>query len=156
MLSRETAIYENSFPVEGGTYENAGHVSSQIKALLKRMKISKEVVRRAALVTYESEINICSYARSGKILLRVTPEHVTIEAIDEGQGIVDIELAMQEGYSTATDKIREMGFGAGMGWDFVTSRIFPISFVSPRRSAKAPISRWLLVSIKILMAFSLI
>ena len=115
VFSHEPAIYENSFPVEGGTYENAGHVSSQIKALLKRMKISKEVVRRAALVTYESEINICSYARSGKIVLRVTPEHVMIEAIDEGQGIVDIELAMQEGYSTATDRIREMGFGAGMG-----------------------------------------
>jgi len=115
VLSHDTAIYENSFHVEGGTFENAGHVSSQIKALLKRLKLSKEVVRRAALVTYEAEINICSYADRGQIVLRVTPEHVTVEAIDEGQGIVDIDLAMQAGYSTATEKIREMGFGAGMG-----------------------------------------
>ena len=115
VLSHDTAIYENSFSVEGGTFDNAGHVSSQIKALLKKMKLSKEVVRRAALVTYEAEINICSYADRGKIHLRVTPEHVTVEAIDEGQGIVDIELAMQAGYSTATERIREMGFGAGMG-----------------------------------------
>jgi anti-sigma regulatory factor (Ser/Thr protein kinase) len=67
------------------------------------------------MVTYEAEINICSYAERGRIVLRVTPKFVTIEAIDEGQGIADIELAMEEGYSTATDKIRHMGFGAGMG-----------------------------------------
>lgn len=67
------------------------------------------------MVTYEAEINICSYAERGRIVLRVTPKFITIEAIDRGQGIEDIELAMKEGYSTATDKIRQMGFGAGMG-----------------------------------------
>lgn len=111
----EALIYESAFPVEGGNFDAAGSVSSQIKAILKRMKLPNEVIRRAALVTYESEINIVSYANHGNIILRVTPEHVMIEAIDEGQGIADIELAMQEGYSTATEKIREMGFGAGMG-----------------------------------------
>ena len=111
----EKTLYENSFPVEGGNFDNAGSVSSQIKALLKRLKLSKEIVRRAALVTYESEINIVSYARKGFINLKVTSGQVVIEAIDEGQGIADIALAMQKGYSTATDKIREMGFGAGMG-----------------------------------------
>ncbi|MDD5168233.1 MAG: ATP-binding protein [Syntrophales bacterium] len=115
MPHHEEAIYENSFPVEGGNFDNAGSVSSQVKALLKRLKIPKEIVRRVALVTYESEINIVSYANQGKIVLRVTQEQVVIEAIDEGQGIADISLAMQKGYSTATDKIREMGFGAGMG-----------------------------------------
>ena len=115
MLSNETVIYENYFPVEGGTYNNAGYASSQIKALLKRMKLSKEVFRRAALVTYESEINIASYANHGKIVLRVTNDHVMIEAIDEGPGIVDIKLAMKKGYSTATERVRKMGFGAGMG-----------------------------------------
>ncbi|MBM4271020.1 MAG: anti-sigma regulatory factor [Deltaproteobacteria bacterium] len=79
------------------------------------MGLSRDVVRKASLVAYESEINIVSYARKGMIRLRVVPESILIEAIDEGQGIADIELAMQPGYSTATDKIREMGFGAGMG-----------------------------------------
>ena len=115
MISHESVVYENSFPIEGKTFKNAGRVSSQVKALLKKMELSKEVVRRAAVVTYEAEINICCYAERGKIVLRVTPKFVTIEAIDEGQGIADIQLAMKEGYSTATDKIRSMGFGAGMG-----------------------------------------
>ena len=115
MISHESVVYENSFPIEGKTFKNAGRVSSQVKALLKKMELSKEVVRRAAVVTYEAEINICCYAERGKIVLRVTPKFVTIEAIDEGQGIADIELAMKEGYSTATPQIRRMGFGAGMG-----------------------------------------
>jgi serine/threonine-protein kinase RsbT len=111
----EPVVCEKSFPVEGGTFKNAGYVSRQIKTLLQKMKLSKEVVRRAAIVTYEAEINICSYADHGKILLHVNPEEITIEAIDEGQGIADIDLAMEEGYSTATEKIFHMGFGAGMG-----------------------------------------
>jgi serine/threonine-protein kinase RsbT len=115
VIPHDTLVYENSFLVEGKTFKNAGHVSSQVKALLKNMELSKEVVRRAAVVTYEAEINICCYAERGKIVLRVTPKFVTIEAIDEGQGIADIELAMEEGYSTATAQIRRMGFGAGMG-----------------------------------------
>jgi serine/threonine-protein kinase RsbT len=115
VTSHEALTYENSFTVEGGTFKNAGHISTRVKALLKEMKLPKEIIRRVAVITYEAEINICSYAKRGRIVLRVTPKFVTIEAIDEGQGIADIELAMKEGYSTATDKIRSMGFGAGMG-----------------------------------------
>lgn len=115
MNSHETVVYENSFPLEGRTFKNAGYISRQVKTLLQRMKLSKEVVRRAAIVTYEAEINICSYAEHGKIILQVTPKQIIIEAIDEGQGIENIKLAMKEGYSTATEKIRHMGFGAGMG-----------------------------------------
>jgi anti-sigma regulatory factor (Ser/Thr protein kinase) len=95
--------------------ENTGNVAGQIKALLTDMKLSKEVIRRVATVAYEAETNICSYAERGKIVLRVTPKFVTIEALDEGQGIADIELAMTEGYSTATAEIRRMGFGSGLG-----------------------------------------
>ncbi len=112
MISHET--FEKSFSVKGGL-ENAGHISSQVKVLLTDMNLSKQTIRRAAVVAYEAETNICSYADHGKIVLRVTPKFVIIEAIDEGQGIKDIELAMKEGYSTATEKIRSMGFGAGMG-----------------------------------------
>ena len=115
MISHETVIYENSFLIEGNSFENAGHISTEVKALLKRLKLPKEIVRRAAVVAYEAEMNICSYAERGTIILRVMPKQIFIEAIDEGRGIADIELAMQEGYSTATEKIWRMGFGAGMG-----------------------------------------
>jgi anti-sigma regulatory factor (Ser/Thr protein kinase) len=114
-MSDESVIYEESFPVVCETFENAGRVSTQVKALLKGMKLAAEVVRRAAIVTYEAEMNIFAYAEHGEIILRVTPEQVAIEVIDEGQGIADIQLAMQEGFSTATEEIWRMGFGAGMG-----------------------------------------
>jgi len=111
----EKPLYDGSFTITGGNFDNAGKVSSNIKTILKQIGLSKNVVRKAALVAYESEINIVSYARKGMIRLRVVPECIMIEAIDEGQGIPDIELAMQPGWSTANQRIREMGFGAGMG-----------------------------------------
>jgi serine/threonine-protein kinase RsbT len=112
---RKAPVYRNEFEIEGGNFDKAGEVSSRIKLILKNLGFPNEIVRRAALVAYESEINIVSYARKGIITLSVVPDTITIETIDEGEGIPDINLAMQEGYSTATEKIREMGFGAGMG-----------------------------------------
>ena len=107
-------ITEQTFPVEGG-FENAGRVSSRVKALLAKRNLPKDIIRRVSIVTLEAEMNICSYAHRGHITIRILPHFITIEAIDEGQGIRDIELAMKEGYSTATDKIRSLGFGAGLG-----------------------------------------
>ena len=111
----EKPLYDGSFSIAGGNFDNAGVVSSNIKTILKKIGLPSDVVRKAALVAYESEINIVSYARKGMIRLRVVSDCIMIEAIDEGQGIPDIELAMQPGWSTANQKIREMGFGAGMG-----------------------------------------
>jgi serine/threonine-protein kinase RsbT len=111
----EKPTFESNYTVQGGNFDEAGKVASQIKVVLKKLGLQADVVRKAALVAYESEINIVSYARKGTISISVTPGQVKIETTDEGQGIPDINLAMQEGYSTATSKIREMGFGAGMG-----------------------------------------
>jgi anti-sigma regulatory factor (Ser/Thr protein kinase) len=111
----ENISYQRSFNVEGGNFNQAGTVSTNIKSILKQMDLPIDVVRKSALVSYESEINIVSYARRGVITLTVNSDTVQIEAIDEGPGIPNIELAMQEGYSTADQRIREMGFGAGMG-----------------------------------------
>ena len=111
----EKPLYERCLTVVGGNFDNAGEASAGIKAILRQMGFSSDVVRKAALVAYESEINIVSYARRGMLRLHVVPGSVMIEAIDEGPGIPDIELAMQPGYSTASAKVREMGFGAGMG-----------------------------------------
>jgi serine/threonine-protein kinase RsbT len=115
VISQKTVPYKNSFPIEGKAFKNAGHISGRVKTQLQRMKVPEEIVRRAAIVTYEAEINICSYAERGRIVLQVTSKQITIEAIDEGQGIANIELAMQEGYSTSTKNMWHMGFGAGMG-----------------------------------------
>jgi serine/threonine-protein kinase RsbT len=107
--------YDKIFSVEGGNFQAAGNVSSEIKSILKGLGLPKDTVRRAAIVCYESEINIVSYAKKGEIVLHADDQAVQIEAKDEGSGIPDIELAMKEGYSTATAQVREMGFGAGMG-----------------------------------------
>jgi len=107
--------FEKSFDVEGGSFQHAGTVSGQIKSILKELGVSTDIVRRVAIICYESEINIVSYAKKGQITLAVTDDAVKIETKDEGPGIPDIELAMREGYSTATAAVREMGFGAGMG-----------------------------------------
>ncbi len=101
--------------VGGGNFNDAGRVSSRIKGILKKMCLPPDVIRRAAICTYEAEMNIVCYAQRGAISVCVDNSRVVIKAVDEGQGIPDIDLAMQVGYSTATAKIREMGFGAGMG-----------------------------------------
>ena len=111
----ENTLNKYSFNIEGGNFNVAGTVSMRIKAILKEKGLPGDVVRKSAIVSYEAEINIVSYARKGFINLTVTPENVEIEAADEGPGIPNIEQAMEQGYSTASQQIREMGFGAGMG-----------------------------------------
>ncbi len=99
----------------GRDFTNAGSVSTQIKSILKEIGFDPVIVRRAAIAAYEAEMNVVMYAERGVARLKVSPAQIVIELEDEGKGIEDIELAMQEGYSTATPEMREMGFGAGMG-----------------------------------------
>lgn len=108
-------LLEQEFTVEGGDFIHAGEVSSKIKKTLKDIGIRQEVIRRTAIATYEAEMNVVCYAKQGKFQLAITPERLVIVVQDEGQGIEDINLAMREGFSTASEAIREMGFGAGMG-----------------------------------------
>ena len=107
--------FEKSFNISGGDFVNAGEVASKVKKILQGLGISNKVIRRATIATYEAEMNVVWYARQGTLTLSVTPELLHIKVTDEGNGIENIELAMQEGYSTASEEIREMGFGAGMG-----------------------------------------
>jgi serine/threonine-protein kinase RsbT len=106
---------ERVFEVAGRDFTNAGRASTSIKDTLKRLGVNPSTVRRVAIASYEAEMNLVMYAMRGTLSLRVSPESITIEVVDQGPGILDIELAMQEGYSTATQEMREMGFGAGMG-----------------------------------------
>jgi anti-sigma regulatory factor (Ser/Thr protein kinase) len=117
----ENTLHKYNFEVEGGNFDTAGTVSMRIKSILQQNGLPNDVVRKSAIVCYEAEINIVSYARKGTIILTVTPGAVEIEVADEGPGIPDIELAMKQGYSTASQQIREMGFGAGMGLQNIKS-----------------------------------
>lgn len=108
-------LYSGNFHIEGGNFNAAGVVSTNIKSILKKLGIPGDLVRKAAIVSYEAEINVVSYAKKAVVSLTVNPGFVQIEVHDEGPGIPNLELAMQEGWSTADQKIREMGFGAGMG-----------------------------------------
>ena len=107
--------FESVYQVLGRDFANAGKVSTSIKDTLKRLGVSPAVVRRVAIMSYEAEMNLVMYALRGQISLSVSQEAVTLSVDDDGPGIPDISLAMQEGYSTATPEMREMGFGAGMG-----------------------------------------
>jgi len=129
VCATENILEKHSFDIEGGNFNNAGVVSTKIKSILKQKQLPDDVVRRSAIVCYEAEINIVSYAKKGVISLSIKPDKVQIEADDEGPGIPDIELAMQPGYSTANQQIREMGFGAGMGLHNMktSSDVFDIS-----------------------------
>jgi anti-sigma regulatory factor (Ser/Thr protein kinase) len=107
--------FSQSFVVEGRDYFNAGKASAEIKSILKELGVNAAVLRRVAIAAYEAEMNVVMYAARGTITFIMTPAVILIDVDDEGPGIADVNLAMQEGYSTATPEMREMGFGAGMG-----------------------------------------
>ncbi len=103
------------FFVEGGDFSKAGVASSELKRLLKQLNIKPAIIKKTVVALYEAEVNIVAHAYEGKIMIDLSPEKIYIVLDDKGPGIPDINLAMQEGYSTASAKVREMGFGAGMG-----------------------------------------
>ena len=103
------------FALAGGDFETAGEASSKIKRVLQQIGVRSDTVRRIAISSYEAEMNVIIHAYRGVLKAAVFPDRTELVVEDEGPGIADVELAMQEGYSTAPDHIREMGFGAGMG-----------------------------------------
>jgi len=110
-----TILLEQTYTLQGGDFMRAGEISSSIKKTLKEIGIDSHIIRRMAIASFEAEINVVCYAERGTFNLTITPDTLKVVVQDVGRGIADIELAMKEGYSTATEQIREMGFGAGMG-----------------------------------------
>ena len=104
-----------TFDVDGEDFTSAGHASMQVKKNLRQLGINPDIIRRVSIAMYEGEINMVIHARGGVATVSVSEEYVEIILKDEGPGISDIEQAMQEGFSTAPDTIRTLGFGAGMG-----------------------------------------
>ncbi|MGC9313440.1 MAG: ATP-binding protein [Sediminispirochaetaceae bacterium] len=103
------------FPIEAGDFSNAGSASSQIKKRLKQLNIPGDVVKKAVVAMFEAEVNVVGHSFGGTLTVDIDSEKIRVVVADTGPGIPDIDLAMSEGYSTATEQIREMGFGAGMG-----------------------------------------
>ena len=104
-----------TYHVSPDDFTRAGEASSDVKSKLKQMGVSPEAVRKVAIAMYEGEINMVIHAEGGAIDVTISEDEIIMVLADSGPGIPDIELAMQDGYSTAPDKVRALGFGAGMG-----------------------------------------
>ena len=114
MMSHENELSQH-FDITGGDFSNAGRASTSIKEILQEIGIDSSIIVRASIAAYEAEMNVVMYAQRASLTLNITPEKLHLKLEDEGPGIENIDVAMQEGFSTATDEMREMGFGAGMG-----------------------------------------
>ena len=101
--------------IAGGDFTRAGNVASAVKKVLQQLNIGHKLSKRIVIALYEGEVNVVAHAYSGVVDVDIDTEKVKITIADKGPGIEDIEQAMEEGYSTATPQVREMGFGAGMG-----------------------------------------
>ena len=103
------------FNVPGDDFTRAGEASGSVKKTLKDLGFNPEVVRKTVIALYEAEINLVIHAGGGEIDVEISPQCIDMVLTDKGPGIPDVELAMKEGYSTAPDNVRSLGFGAGMG-----------------------------------------
>lgn len=103
------------YEVQGGDFDRGGESSSQLKRTLKGLGLDPDTVRRVAIATYEAEMNLIVFTDGGSIAVRIEKGRITVEVTDAGPGIPDVEQALQPGYSTAPQWVRDLGFGAGMG-----------------------------------------
>lgn len=104
-----------TYQIDGNDFTRAGEASSSVKNKLKMLGVESDAIRKVAIAMYEGEINMVIHADGGTITVSVSDKDITMVLADHGPGIPDIEKAMEEGYSTARDEVRSLGFGAGMG-----------------------------------------
>lgn len=104
-----------TYTVSGDDFTRAGEASSSIKNKLKMLGVDSAAIRKVAIAMYEGEINMVIHANGGEITVTITDEDITMVLADVGPGIADISKALKEGYSTAPEEVRALGFGAGMG-----------------------------------------
>lgn len=106
---------EFRFEIEGGDFTKAGQATSEVKKILKQLDLEPSKIKHIAVAMYEAEVNVVAHAWHGEMIVNIDAEKVKLVIADMGPGIEDIQRAMQEGYSTASEQVRQMGFGAGMG-----------------------------------------
>jgi serine/threonine-protein kinase RsbT len=114
-LADANFLFQKVFSITGGDFAAAGSVSKQIKKILKQLNFNGDLIWRTMIASYEAEMNVVLYAQECEVHLEVSAEKIHLSFKDRGPGIPDINLALQEGYSTATREMRERGFGAGLG-----------------------------------------
>ncbi len=103
------------YHIDGGDFVNAGKASSAVKRVLKQLNVPSSRIKRVVIALYEMEVNVVAHATQGQIEVEIESETISIHVKDSGPGIPDLEKAMEEGFTTASREVREMGFGAGMG-----------------------------------------
>ena len=103
------------YHIDGGDFVNAGKASSAVKRVLKQLNMPSSRIKRVVIALYEMEVNVVAHATQGQIEVEIESEKISINVKDSGPGIPDLEKAMEEGFTTASREVREMGFGAGMG-----------------------------------------
>jgi anti-sigma regulatory factor (Ser/Thr protein kinase) len=108
-------LLRETYSVHGRDFDKAGETATVIKQILKTLEVNAEVIHRTVIIAFEAEMNVVMYASEGTVTLIVTDEDIRLEIADAGPGIEDINMALTEGFSTATAEMREMGFGFGMG-----------------------------------------
>jgi serine/threonine-protein kinase RsbT len=108
-------LLRETYQVRGRDFDKAGETATAIKRILKGLDLDSTLIHRTVVIAFEAEMNVVMYAAAGTVVLVLTDEDIRLEITDLGPGIEDIELALTEGFSTATDQMREMGFGFGMG-----------------------------------------
>ena len=108
-------LLRKTFEIRGWDFENAGERSAAVTTILKDLDVDPSIILRVGVVAFEAEMNVVMYAHRAILTFVLTDQEVVVEVADEGPGIPDIELAMQPGYSTASDEMRDMGFGYGLG-----------------------------------------
>ncbi|MEG2315818.1 MAG: anti-sigma regulatory factor, partial [Clostridia bacterium] len=105
----------DTYDVHAGEFQTAGDASATIKRKLKQLGVDSNILRRIAVASYEAELNLIIHSHGGQLTLEMTPEEIHLISADVGPGIADIKKALLEGFSTASEEARDLGFGAGMG-----------------------------------------
>ncbi len=118
------------YDIEGGNFSRAGFASSEVKKKLRQLNVDIQIVRRIVVALYEAEVNVVAHAWYGKMTVDIDEEKILLILDDEGPGIEDIDLAMKEGFSTASPEVREMGFGAGMGLPNIKKNVDTLKITS--------------------------
>jgi len=118
------------YEIEGGNFSRAGYASSEVKKKLRQLNVDLKVIRRVVVALYEAEVNVVAHAWSGIMSVDIDRDRINIEIEDEGPGIPDIDKAMEEGFSTASPEVREMGFGAGMGLPNIKKNVDMLNITS--------------------------
>lgn len=118
------------YEIEGGNFSRAGFASSEVKKRLRQLNVDMKVIKRVVVALYEAEVNVVAHAWRGRMRVDIDRDRIRLEIDDEGPGIPDIDKAMEEGYSTATPEVREMGFGAGMGLPNIKKNVDRLNIAS--------------------------